>query len=143
MTFITHGLAGAALMLALFNPTPLSGTFWALLIYGLIAGSAPDTLDWFMAELKLVPRYSSIYGWWHHSGLALLISVILIAPLPHVLGDKFIHVPVLPRKGENPYMDEILIQKPFGLSRHDIIWLLGELMMFLFFIILLGVYLWP
>lgn len=143
MTFLTHAITGAALMLALFGPVPGSAAFWALLIYGLIAGSLPDTLDWFMAKVSFYPRYSSIYGWWHHTKLALLVSLILIAPLPHILGDKFIHNPVLPRKGENPFMDEVLIQKPLVLTRHDILWLLGELMMFLLFIILLGVYLWP
>jgi hypothetical protein len=148
MTVVNHALTGAALMLALaklFFGSLSPVTFWVLLVYGLIAGSLPDTLDWFLWFIsgKKLQRWAITYGWFHKTKMGHLVSALLIAPLPHVLGDHFIHPPVLANKGTDPYGDEILIEKPIKLSRHDILWLLGELMMFLFFIILVGIYLWP
>lgn len=145
MTVVNHALTGAALMLALFSPIPGSTWFWLLLVYGLIAGSLPDTLDWLLWVLsgKKLQRWRITYGWFHQTKMGHLVSALLIAPLPHVLGDHFIHPPALFNKGDDAVMDQIIVFRPVKLSRHDVMWLLGELAMFLFCIILVGVYLWP
>jgi hypothetical protein len=143
MTVITHALTGAALMVALF-PQYLGYA----IVYGLIAGSIPDSLDWLLWWLsskewmrwlfpKPLPRWAITYGWFHHTLAGHLISLLLIAPFPHVMGDHLIHPPVLPRKGENIFLDEIIVDIKFlKLSRHDIFWCTGELAMVLFAIIL-------
>jgi hypothetical protein len=135
MDFVTHSLVGAALMLALFHPVLFSGLFWTLCIYGLITGSLWDTLEFTLpVEKRLFFR-----DWAHNSRTGLFTSIILIAPLPHYLGDKLVHAPIIPEKGTSAFMDEMLVQHP-KLARRDILWLTGELMMIFFLIILIGVY---
>lgn len=120
MTFINHAFTGAALVYALF------GLHIPLIILGAIIGSLPDTLDWFIHKLFNRPRWSSTYTWFHTSKLGHVLG------FPHVWFDHLIHNPVLPRKGENAFMDVTLISKPIKLTRHDIIWLTGEAMLFFF-----------
>ena len=133
MTFVTHGVVGAGLFALIFGFSLESA------VAGFILGGVPDTLDWFLWWIssrkwmgwlfsKPLERWGITYGWFHHSWLGLLVSTILIAPLPHILHDKFVHPPVLARKGEGDELDTP-IYKIFGteLSPHDMLWLGGEL----------------
>ena len=115
-----------------------------MMLLGFFLGTAPDTVDWLVWQLCKIPwimkytgvypRWDRIYHWWHHHPVALFISALLVAPLPHVLSDKSVHPPILAHKGDDPKMDEIVWHWPFGinLSRHDIMWLQGEKAQFYF-----------
>lgn len=117
MNFITHGIVGASVYVNVF------GWSWESFVAGFIIGTIPDTLDWVLAKFNYIERWT-LYNRFHKTWEGLIVSAILIAPLPHVLADRFVHPPVLPEKGTDAYMDQIIWCK---LSRHDIIWLAGEL----------------
>jgi hypothetical protein len=133
MTFVTHGIVGASVFAVLFG-----FGFWPIVL-GFILGSLPDTLDWCLWWLsgrpwmrwlfpKELERWGITYGWFHHTTSGLIVSALLVAPLPHVLHDHFVHPPVLARKGEGDELDNVIV-RVFGLelSAHDILWLGGEL----------------
>ena len=119
----SHAIAGAAIYTAIF------GLSWQSALIGSFIGASPDLIDWAGASLGLWPRWK-VYTWWHHNVWAFILSMILIAPLPHIIFDKFVHRPVLPKAGTDPFFDEIMWHWPFGikLSRQRIFWLQGELM---------------
>jgi hypothetical protein len=133
MDFILHSLSGAALMLAISGaPLPI--------VYGLLMGGLPDTLDWLLFKIFKTPRWA-VYTWFHGTRMGFLVSVLLIVPALHLIFDRLSHPPLLARKGENSYMDEVLIERPIKLTRHDLFWLEGELLLLLTTIILIGIYL--
>ena len=123
MSFLNHGFTGLlvfwGLSLILFGHPSI----W-LFILGFILGISPDTLDWLLAKLGLIERWT-LYNWFHDTIYGFIVCFILLAPFPHVVLDKLVHLPVLPRKGTNPFMDELIL---LNTSRRRIIYLTGEAM---------------
>lgn len=129
MTFINHAFTMYAIAYFLGITSPL------VLVLAAILGSLPDTLPWVLYKFFNQPRWGQVYAWFHTSKMGHILG------FPHVWFDHLIHPPVLARKGENAYMDEIILRYPgsskLKLTRHDIIWLTGEAMLFLFGLVLI------
>ena len=136
MTFVTHSYTGAVTYGFLGHQVGLD-SLTVPVIVGAILGGAPDTFDWIAWKLGLLPRWW-LYGIMHHSRLVVWIEIILIAPGLHVLFDRLIHDPVIPR--EDPVYDAEM-WNVFGLKlrRRDIHWLTGEVMVIALTTLLLGV----
>lgn len=130
MNFINHGISGAALYILLFH-----FGFWAVVL-GFILGSLGDTADWVAYKLGWSTRYGPIYNWFHFTWGGALFALLTVAPLPHFLFDKFLHQPVIP-VAPDPEMEAIIVQKPIILSRRWIIWILGEIALALFNVLLI------
>jgi hypothetical protein len=155
MTFVTHGYAGAVAYIGICRLAGVDGG-WVAPTAGGILGSAPDTLDWILARGREWPKWLgfiersrfnriglidrwSLYVWWHHSTAALLISLILIAPGIHILVDRLIHSPVIPRKEEEKLWPEEMVtvidysilglRIQFDAGRRNVLWATGELML--------------
>lgn len=88
MTFVAHGLVGAASLLAIKN---LRGSERVLpwLLAGFALGTVPDSLDWIFALFGILPRwelYSLFHGGW------LGIATAWITPIGlHLALDLIVH----------------------------------------------------
>lgn len=128
MTFVGHAYTGAVAALLLSRAIGVDAPVAAPVIGGLL-GSAPDTVDWVGSKLKLWPC------WWmyvimHHQRVVVFIECLLIFPGLHLLFDKFLHYPVIPRAGMSADYDmELFTLFGKSIKRRDIHWLTGELMM--------------
>ena len=133
MNFISHGISGAAIYLLLFS----HGAFlWFPALLGFLLGSLGDTSDWVAFKLGWSTRYGPVYYWFHRTKWGFLYALLTLAPLPHFLFDVFVHQPVIPL-APDAEMDAIIVQKPIVLSRRGIIWILGEIALTLFNILLI------
>lgn len=91
-SFIAHGLMGAAVTTA-YSSTCLSrktkqNFFWAGGV-GFFLGILPDVLDWVLAILGLIPRWS-LYTWFHHA-MPTWMGILILPMGLHVWIDKLFH----------------------------------------------------
>lgn len=121
MFSISHAITGAVVYMAIFG--------WRLdaAIFGAVFGSLPDTSDWIVWKLGLAERWGVVYNWWHRTWGGLILSALLIAPLPHILFDKFVHWPFIHKL--EPYMVEKVVGK---YTRYQVWWFFGEIANFFF-----------
>jgi hypothetical protein len=137
MTFLSHGYAGAVAYVGICQLAGIDGT-WIAPAAGAVLGSAPDTFDWVLSKLGITERWK-LYVWWHHSTAALILSLILVAPAIHILIDRLIHSPVIPRPEEAARWPEeriIVLEYVFfrwafyiNMKRRDVLWTTGEIML--------------
>lgn len=137
MTFVSHGYAGAVAYVGICQLTGVDGG-WVAPVAGAVLGSGPDTFDWVLAKLGIIERWK-LYVWWHHSTAALVLSLILVAPAIHILIDRLIHSPVIPRpeevagwpEGRIEVIRYVFFKWEFfiHLKRRDVLWATGEVML--------------
>ena len=110
MTFAAHGALGAGVTLAILSPLhPDPVVNWTAGFLGFVAGSLPDTADWFAATFLNKPRWV-LYSRMHHGDLTWI--AYFCAPYGlHIWLDTYIHDPLRPGWnwfGERWYMEVLM-----------------------------------
>jgi hypothetical protein len=88
MTFLAHTVLPGAIAAFAVSRVRSNRTFWAVVIACAVLGSLPDTLDFVLALVGLVPRWS-LYGWFHHNWPVALWWVVPITL--HIVMDIPLH----------------------------------------------------
>jgi len=145
MTFVAHAALGGMIYAlpprALGAPAEVCGAFWML---GAQLGALPDALPWMVERIT---GRGDLEQWLrkilHDPPLSGCHWMkLLLVPWVHVLCDRLVHVPNLPDPGTSPFHDRIIIRiGSWKLTVRDLLWCVGEAVLWLITYVLVELYL--